>query len=455
LTTPIENITEDPALGALLQRAGEIRDRLDTATTTGEAVAELREQLTAVKADINAWQTAENQRTAASEVTQLRADLDSLMSQVRTPSKAAQIGGSIPSFNGKPSHEFLYSVAMARSRDYDLQRAGKAMLAEWGVYSASSPDPSAKGTIGDGYNDGVSKATLGDSNAAGGFIVPNAVLLDINLQATPQRSVVDLFTQINGVRGGSVQIPFENSAVTRAVIAAPGATKENQDLILGAYTATLYTLARIFDVGNQLLRQSEGAAEQLVRSRLARAFGLGEDYYALSGSGSSQPYGLLTAIGTAGPYVSTFSSPSDSTVAGSVISAVITAAGAIAQRGGVPDGVVLNSADFYQMRRQGADAAGFWVDPFLPVAGVGQDVNGPLGLRWRHSPQMTTDNLVVGEYNSTWFIRGQGYRVDVSSEAGTRWDTNETGFRGEEEIAFDARPAVYAGRYQRIVNAVA
>ena len=52
------------------------------------------------------------------------------------------------------------------------------------------------------------------------------------------------------------------------------------------------------------------------------------------------------------------------------------------------------------------------------------------------------------------FFKGQGYRVDTSSEAGDRWDKNLTGFRGEEEIAFDARPAVYAGKFQRITNAV-
>jgi hypothetical protein len=49
--------------------------------------------------------------------------------------------------------------------------------------------------------------------------------------------------------------------------------------------------------------------------------------------------------------------------------------------------------------------------------------------------------------------RGHGYRVDVCSEVGDRWDKNLTSFRGEEEIAFDARPAVYAGKFQRITNA--
>ena len=36
--------------------------------------------------------------------------------------------------------------------------------------------------------------------------------------------------------------------------------------------------------------------------------------------------------------------------------------------------------------------------------------------------------------------------------AGTRWDVNVTGFRGEEEMGFDARPAVYAGYFQMITD---
>ena len=447
----ISQLTENDELGTLLKRAGEIKDRLDSATATGDELAELKGQYAAVKADINTWQQAENDRRA-SEVTQMRTDLDAVMESMRQPSKAAALNKSIVPSSGPPKVGFLYSVAMARSRDYDEQRFGKQLLAQWGVEGYTKADPDS--VIGDGYTDGWSKDTLGTTNASGGFIVPNAALTTLIEQSTAPRSVVDLFTTINGVRGTAVQIPFENSATTRAIVVAAGVTKENQDFIVGAYTATLYTLARIFDVGNQLLRQSEGVAEQLVRSRLARAFGLGEDYYALQGSGSSEPYGLLTAIGTTGQYVTTFSSPSDSTVAGSVISAVMTMMGVLANRGADPDGAVLNTADFYEMRRQGSDSAGFWIDPFASVPPVGSDDAGPLGLRWRHSPNMPTDSSVVGEYRSALFIRGQSYRVDVSDQAGTRWDKNETGFRGEEEIAFDARPPVYTGRFQRVINTV-
>ena len=359
----------------------------------------------------------------------------------RTPSKAHLIGPGITR-GGDGTDFFFTTLARANSPklagDYQASMEAKAMLDEMGA-AWQEPDPAAK-------------ATVGDTDAAGGYLVPQPVVGEINQLAQPGRNVVDLFDNVRGVRGSAVEVPFENETNTRAVIALPGATKENSNFVVGGYTATLYTLARIFDVGNQLLRHSQGAAERLVRSRLARAFAQGEDWYALNGTGTNSPYGLLTALGTSGPHVTTFSSPSDSTVAGSIISAVLTAAGELADLGAEPDAVVLNSGDFYRMARQGSDNAGFWRDPFTPLQSAGTDGRGPGGLRWRHSPNMPTDSAVVGEYGNTQFFRGQGYRVDTSSEAGDRWDKNLTGFRGEEEIAFDARPAIYALKFKRLVN---
>lgn len=441
----IEAVTDNDELGRLLTRSAELQARLDEVRAQGvagkaisDSVADLTTSMTEVKAQINEWQTRENERTAAARLDALFTEHGDLMSRLRTPSKAVVIGSGNLTGTGTPKRSILYAIAMSRSRDFDEQTEGKALLREYETH----------------YEEAPGKATLGDSNAAGGFIVPNAVVQTLIEQSTVPQTIVDLFTVINGVQGNSLQIPFENSAVTRATIAAVGATKNNADFIVGAYTATLYTLARIFDVSNQLLRQSGGAAEQLVRSRLARAFGLGKDYYALNGSGTAEPFGLLTAIGTSGPYVSTFSSPSNTTVAGSLIAAVITATGALENRGANGDGVVLNTADYYLGRIQGADAAGFWIDPFATAPDVGADGAGPLGLRWRHTPTMPTDNLVVGEYRAGLWIQGDSYRVDVSSEAGTRWDTNLTGFRAEQEIGADFRPPVYSGRFQRIVNAV-
>jgi HK97 family phage major capsid protein len=374
----------------------------------------------------------------AGELRQLMAEQNDLLAARRTPSKAHLIGS--PSEPRDDPNNFFALIARASSARIAgpvAQQEAKAALEDLGVPWRSMP--------------AESKATVGDSDGAGGYLIPNPVVAAINLQATPKRGVVDLFTNVPGVRGSAVDIPWEQVVESRAVIAASGATKENANFLVNNYTATLYTLARIFDVGNQLLRQSDGAAEFLVRSKLARAFALGEDFYALSGTGSSQPYGLLTAIGTSGTYVTTFSSPADTTVAGSVAAAAATALGDLENRGAEGDGIVMNTVDYWRMRRQGSDTAGFWVDPTATDGGRALTL---FGLPVRHTPNIASDTLVVGEFKAVQFFKGQGYRVDVSSEAADRWDKNLTGFRGEEEIAMDARPAVYAGKFQRIVNAV-
>lgn len=449
MSTAVADTPEQPSddIAKLLGRASELKAQLEANQLDREGLAEVRDNYQKIRDEITELQKAEDARTAASEQKALMDEMRSLLEQSRTPSKAHLVGGSPAPRQASTDHYFA-TLARARSMtiagSIDAMQEAKATLDDMGSSWADVPSES--------------KATVGDTDAAGGYLVPNNVVAALNEQAVAARSVVDLFTVIDDVRGSAVDIPFEdtNTSLSRAVIAAPGATKENKNLIVNNYTATLYTLARIFDVGNQLLRHSAGAAERMVRSSLARAFGLGEDYYALQGSGSSEPYGLLTALGTSGTYV-TSHTPSASTVAGNWAAGLAKAAGAVAQRGAIPDAAVFNSGDFWTNLASGADAAGFYVDPMgggynFNAPGPGTTGAGPWGIRVRHSPNMPSDSMVVGEFSAAFFFRGQGYRVDVSSEAGDRWDKNLTGFRGEEEIAFDARPFVYTGRFQRITN---
>ena len=443
----VKALTEQ--IGKLQATAVELSEKVAAAAKDGDQFAELKAQFDAAKGDLAKLVTEREGKERELQATTAKAELEDLLKQVRSESKAHLIGSLGRDTDTSPSAMSEYFATVARANSPKLAGSieaamqAKAKLDEMGSHWSGVP--------------AESKATVGDSDANGGYLVPNPVVLSINEQATAPRSVVDLFTVLNGVRGSAVDLPWEQETISRAVIAAAGSTKENSNFIVNNYTATLYTLARIFDVGNQLLRQSAGAAEQLVRSKLARAFALGEDYYALSGSGSSQPYGLLTALGTSGTYVTSFT-PSATTLAGSIAVAIATLAGVIENRGGIADGAVLNTGDYWTALAQGTDTAGLFFSPSQGpngIDGTRPDSVQPFGIRVRHSPNMTADNLVVGEFRSAIFVRGEGYRVDTSSEAGDRWDKNLTGFRGEEEIAFDARPAVYTGHFQRITNLVA
>ncbi len=427
----------------LTEEIGQLMVRIDELTAAskaeGASKADIESNIDAAVTRITELEAERDKREADAafegKVKDAMTRLDSLN---RAPSKAHLIGqGPAPRSDNGLTDTPLVAIAYMNSERLGSRQAAKAALEELGMVYADVP--------------GYSKATVGDTDAAGGYLVPNAVVADITLQAQPGRQVVDLFTVIEGVNATSVDQPWESAVDARATVIAPGVTKENSNFQVNNYAATFYTIARIFDVGNQLLRNSRGAAERLVRTKLALAFAAGEDYYALQGSGSSEPLGLLTAIGTSGAYVTTFSSPSNSTVAGSIPSAIAAAAGDLEDRGATADGVVLNTKDWWLMATQGTDTAGFFFDP-----GVGTDMTrGTMaiwGLLTRKSNRMPSDSLVVGEYKSATFYRGEGYRVDTSSEAGDRWDKNLTGFRGEEEIAFNPQGAVFTGHFQRIVN---
>lgn len=407
------------------------------------------------------------------------------LSQNRTSAKSI---GATPFTQDRAYQKgaFLYAVHEARSRDAEAQAKGKQMLrtlvdelndpiligvepdgTEVFAKAATYQDAKAAGSSGiipwgAKAEDMVAKSTLGSTDATGGWIIPNAVVDEFITPAAYANIYRDLMTVVPGVQGAAVDIPFRSGVRSRAVVAGFGSTKENRDLAYNGYTATMYTLAAIYDIGNQFLRQSRGAAEADVLSELAAAFASGESYYVREGSGSSEPFGYTSAL-TNGPstFRSTFSSPSDSTVAGSIAAAISTAGGALAGRGVTPDGAVLSAAAYWQMLRQGSDAAGFWfatvansptsIRPGTLISPFGIPVHPDAGVD-SIGTAAVADNLVVAQWKKFKVYFGQTYRVDSSDEAGTRWDTNLTGFRGEEEMGFDARPAVYAGYAQMITD---
>lgn len=361
---------------------------------------------------------------------EINARLDEI--EGRRPSKA-QLIGTLGGLNLDPdSDHFFTSVWKARSRDYDEQREGKEALEAIGSRFAKA-DPNVK-------------ATLGTTDATGGYLMPRALVADLVEQAGTNNPMRRILSVVTGVSAAAVDIPQQPLSDPRATIVTWGSTKPNADLTVASYTATLYTLARVLDVSNQLLRHSAGAAEQYVRNSLARSFALGESYYLISGSGSGEPKGLNTSIAAAPAAFTSSHTAADNTVAGSVRRAVATMVEALAGRNVEPTAVLMNSGDAAHALSQGADAAGFWVDE--------NGGNRILGLPVVTTTALPSKTAIVGDFKSATLFVGDEYRVDVSSEAGDRWDKNLTGFRAEEEIGFNADPPVLAGFFQRVTTLI-
>lgn len=420
--------------------------RYDALKAETDSLAETVGALKAQQADA---QRAEDLEQRLARIEAIGRDL---ASGTRAASKAAAIGGNGFEGMGDTDRFFLnLSIAQNPKAPTEVRMAAEQALKAMGSVWMDVPAESH----------GSLKATTGATDANGGYIAPRPVVAaftTVGVATNPYRS---LLTVVPGINSNVVDIPHIGLAPGRATVISRGSTKTNVDVSVSQYSATFYTLAQIHDAANQWLRQTGGQGERLIRTRLGQAIALGESYYILQGSGTSEPKGLLTSLGGSGTFVTSHTA-SNSTIAGNAATAIAKASGAIANRNRTPDGVVMNAGDFWTFMAQGADSAGFYIAPTGAASAnaVGAFSNGSPAMRIWGLPvyadsNMPADSLVVGAWAEAELYVGADYRIDTSTEAGTRWDQNLTGFRAEEDIAFNADPYVMAGMFQRIVDAVA
>lgn len=300
------------------------------------------------------------------------------------------------------------------------------------------------------------KAVLGTSDATGQAIVPNNFVSKLVEQIALVNVYRRYFNVTTGVTGAGVDIPYEVDAITAALVqGAYGSNKDVRDFGFTQATATLYTIAQIADIGNQLLRQSNGAAENAARRRLAGSIGMKEAQWINNGSGSSQPLGMLQAFlsyGDIGTFKTALSSESRASAIGRGI-------GALEARGVMADNLVvfMHPTDFWELATEtlGTSGSGGWVyDPATGAAG-----NPPITSTWgvpiARDPNWPTASIgtaVIVDKTAPDIFLGQEYRIDVSSEAGNRFDQNITGFRAEEEFGFNFLPVVATGRAQKVTG---
>lgn len=438
----------DTKLGELGKRVNEIGEEIrslvekDTADSKAR-IDELHTEQNRIREEVEPLVKEREEAALKASVADTQKSLEALLASSRAPSKATAFGTSRAESGEYVAGQFIGALVDLADRDPEVHAKAKATL---------------QGFSG-GYESAWGKAALGSTAATGGWIIPNSIVDTLIKPAAFRNYTRQVCTIVSGVTAPSVDIPFRSAAPAAALVIPFGQTKTNVDLAYNGYTATMYTLAKIHDIGNQFLRQSRGAAEQDVMQELAHAFALAERKYVIEGTGSSEPYGLQTAL-TNAPATFTSTHTPAATLAGSISTAIATAAGALAGRNREPNAAVVHSSTYWAMLAEGTDEAGFFFNPAAGPTGIAGVPAGtlisPFGIPVYADSQLTnTDDLIVGDFSALKVYLGQSYRVDSSDVAGTRWDTNLTGFRGELELGCDARPAVYAGAFQRVDDVIA
>jgi hypothetical protein len=122
-------------------------------------------------------------------------------------------GRVMPNGSSYEPGAFIGALTDLGSRDPDANVAAKSTQTDLGSTWSDVPP--------------WSKATLGTTDAAGGWIIPNAIVDDVIKPAAYTNFYRDICTVVSGVTGANVDVPFRSSSPARATIAGFGDTKEN------------------------------------------------------------------------------------------------------------------------------------------------------------------------------------------------------------------------------------
>lgn len=307
------------------------------------------------------------------------------------------------------------------------------------------------------------KALVGGTSTAGGFLVPPQYwqqgLAEFRIAAAKVRP---LCTVVPNVNSNLVYIPRE-TGIAAVGWTAENATKPSQDQNFGQIAINLFTLAGISKVSNQLLEDSSPAVDTIVRKDLGRMIGQAEDIAFIDGTGVGQPTGVLR---TNGVLTVAYTDPGArlGSGLGDAVSAAITAIQS--NYFGDPTAIVAHPRNVAKLR-QVKDSNGRYVfeagfdaqnSPFAGGAGsllggsaqlpqavgsiwglpVISDANVPTNYSGTTPGGGAESPLIVADWSEAYVLERSGFTIDVSNEAGTSFEQNQTWFRGEERLGFTA-----------------
>lgn len=141
----------------------------------------------------------------------------------------------------------------------------------------------------------AAKTTLAEgSNNAGGFIVP----VDLYNEIIARRDEMSLLGAFNvrRIRTNERQIvvPAQSAKSSFAIVAESGSANFSEPDFANSKTITVYKYSLAMKVTSELLNDEQANLQQFLTNDIARAYAVAVNNAIINGTGSSQPYGILT-----------------------------------------------------------------------------------------------------------------------------------------------------------------
>jgi HK97 family phage major capsid protein len=134
------------------------------------------------------------------------------------------------------------------------------------------------------------------TNNDGGFTVPTT----INREIVARRDELSFLGQIGFTRVTTESwkhiMPAQSTKATPGIVAEGVTATASEPNLANSKTIQLYKDTLEFALSDELLADTSSNLEQFIQNEIARAMAVSANNYIVNGSGSSQPFGLLTRV---------------------------------------------------------------------------------------------------------------------------------------------------------------
>ena len=249
---------------------------------------------------------------------------------------------------------------------------------------------------------------------------PTTETLDLIPKATTQSDTIH-YARIGSVTNAAVVVPESATAAPDATPTTAEGFKPESDMTFTPATATVYTIAHWVAATKQALSDF-GQLRALIDNFLLSGIKDKLVSYVLSGTGTNEPQGILTAAAA-----------NTTAFATDIVTTIRKAITTLATRGIKPNAVIMNPANTEAL------------DLLQSSAGVYYFGNGPSGaptaapvwgLRRVDDPKMTSGFALVGDFSYTMLFDREQASVSASDSHADFFTRNLVAILGEMRAAF-------------------
>jgi HK97 family phage major capsid protein len=424
----------DKKFDALTDRAGELRERIESGSKDSEATKALSDELSKVGEEVETLTKERNERLREAEYEAMKSEVSSLTEAIKgittddrfSQGSGGNEGDDSPYADGE--HVFYVDAAKAMKGDRDA-------LGRW--------------------TEAVGEKAMGEgTGTTGGFLVPDQISSEILELKTEANVLRPRFSSLQ-VNSDTVRIAGQTQGLVAGWV-AEFAEKPSADLAFGELSVNVFQKAGLAVVSNQLLKDSNRSLQGLINRDLAKRLARLEELAFIAGTGTGQPLGILN---TPGVDVIDYTDASPTVV--ELLDHIVEAITAVhTDYFGAPDTIVMHPRTWAYIvsAREAATAQTFLVGPpsqaqggsrgptdRLPGYGSGQLPIGQLFGLPVYTTTVVPTNLgaaddesvvIVGRFDEGLILEREGITLDSSEHV--YFTSNQTVFRGEDRVGFTA-----------------